>query len=183
MNTPGSEPAGLMPNVRSFRSRPDLSLPAIAVIRQAHDTAPGYILVAPKEGAGLNGSMILDNSGQLVWFGPLQRRAERAMDFKVHCYRGEPVLTWWEGVRNGGYGLGEYVIADSSYGEVRRVRAGNGYQGDHHEFLITPQGTALITIFNLVRMDLSSVGGPKSGVVLDGIAQEVDIESGKVLFE
>src|SRR3712207_5914207 len=184
MKTPaGSEPAGRTPNVRALRSRPALSPPAIAATRQAHDTAPGYIFVAPKEGVGQDGSMILDNSGQLVWFSPLQRRAERAMDFKVQRYRGEPVLTWWEGVRNGGYGLGEYVIVDSSYREIRRVQTGNGYQGDHHEFLITPQGTALITIYNPVRMDLSSVGGPKSGVVLDGIAQEVDIESGKVLFE
>jgi Arylsulfotransferase (ASST) len=32
-------------------------------------------------------------------------------------------------------------------------------------------------------MDLSGVGGPVEGVVLDGIAQEIDIESGEVLFE
>ena len=32
-------------------------------------------------------------------------------------------------------------------------------------------------------MDLSSVGGPKEGTVLDGIVQEVDIETGEVLFE
>ena len=32
-------------------------------------------------------------------------------------------------------------------------------------------------------MDLSAVGGPVDGVVLDGIVQEVDIETGEVLFE
>jgi Arylsulfotransferase (ASST) len=63
------------------------------------------------------------------------------------------------------------------------VRAGNGYRGDHHEFLITPQDTALLDIYGLVRMNLSSVGGPKNGGVLDGIVQEVDIETGEVLFE
>src|SRR5215211_4460286 len=154
-NTPGSEPVGRVPNVRNFRSRPDLHPPTIDIVTQAHATAPGYIFVAPKEGFGQNGPMILDNSGQPVWFHPLQRRIERAMDFKVQRYQGEPVLTFWEGVRNGGYGLGEYVIADSSYREITRVRAGNGYQGDHHEFLITPQETALITIFGWVRRDLS----------------------------
>ncbi len=105
------------------------------------------------------------------------------MDFKVQTYRGEPVLTFWEGVHTG-YGLGEYVILDRSYREVRRVRAGNGYRGDHHEFLITPQDTALLTIYDPVRVDLSPVGGPEEGVVLDGIVQEVDIESGgEVLLE
>ena len=75
------------------------------------------------------------------------------------------------------------MILDSSYREVKRVRAGNGYMGDHHEFLITPEGTALITIYSPVSWDLSSIGGPENGAVLDGIAQEVDIATGKVLFE
>jgi hypothetical protein len=126
--------------------------------------------------------MILDEDGQPVWFRPLQREEWDVMDFKVQPYKGEPVLTWWEGFHTG-YGQGEYVVADGFYREIRRVRAGNGYIGDHHEFLITPQDTALLTIYNPVRMDLSSLGGPKDGVVLDGIAQEVDIETGEVLFE
>ncbi len=169
--------------VRTFRSCPDLSPPAVEVTKQAHDTAPGYVFVAPKKGAGQAGPMIIDNHGQLVWFRPMRREDEDAMDFKVQRYRGEPVLTWWEGVHTG-YGRGEYVILDSSYREITRVRAGNGYLGDHHEFLITEQDTALITIYGSVRgMDLSSVSGPKDGKVLDGIAQEVDIETGEVLFE
>jgi hypothetical protein len=39
---------------------------------------------------------------------------------------------------------GQYVIFDSSYREIKRFRAGNGYNGDHHEFFISPQDTALI---------------------------------------
>jgi hypothetical protein len=181
--TPGCRAAQRATKVHAFRSRPDLSPPAIEVTKQASGTAPGYIFVAPKEGEGQDGPMILDDRGQPVWFRPLQRRSERAMDFKVQRFRGESVLTWWEGVRKGGYGLGEYVIADRSYRELRRVHAGNGYTGDHHEFLITPNDTALITIFNPVQADLSSVGGPRDGVVLEGIVQEIDIETGEVLFE
>ncbi len=66
MNTPGSEPAGRMPKVRRFRSRPGLDPPPVAVTRQAHDTAPGYIFVAPKKGTAQDGPMIIDNSGRLV---------------------------------------------------------------------------------------------------------------------
>ena len=126
--------------------------------------------------------MILDNDGQPVWLCPVRGEEKDAMDFKVQRYRGEPVLTWWEGVHTG-YGQGDYLILDNSYREVARVRAGNGYDGDHHEFLITPEDTALLTIYHKVPMDLSSVGGPKDGTVLDGIVQEVDIETGEVLFE
>jgi hypothetical protein len=60
---------------------------------------------------------------------------------------------------------------------------GQRLPGDHHEFLITQQDTALITIYNPVRWDLSPVGGPKDGVVTQGIVQELDIETGEVLFE
>ena len=96
-------------------------------------------------------------------------------DFKAQHYRDEPVLTWWEGFF--GSPLNEYVILDSPYQEVTQVRAGNGYQADHHEFLNTPQDTALIMIYDAVRRDLSSVGGLRSGVVWQGIVQE--IETGK----
>jgi hypothetical protein len=115
--------------------------------------------------------MILDNDGQPVWLRLLQNEDMDVMNFKVQTYKGETVLTWWEGLHTG-YGQGEYVICDHSYREITRVRAGNGYEGDHHEFLITPEDTALITIYNKVP-----------GEVLDGIVQEIDIETGKVLFE
>jgi hypothetical protein len=162
----------------AFRSRLDLSPPAVEVTTQAHDTAPGYIFVAPQAGgAGQGGSLVVDNRGQVVWFRPLEGSHGRAMNLKVQSYRGRPVITWIETVP------GEYVIFDDSYHEIARVRAGNGYSGDHHEFLISPQDTALITIYNVVPRDLSSFGGPKDGVAVQGIVQELDIETGEVIFE
>ena len=127
--------------------------------------------------------MIFDGRGDLVWFWPLESEEQDVMDFKVQSYRGEDVLTFWVGTHTG-YGQGEYLILDSSYEEVGRVRAANGYAGDHHEFLITPDNTALITIYGEVEgFDLSSMGGSREGKVLDGIVQELDIESGELLFE
>src|ERR671917_221004 len=163
--------------VWAFRSRPDLSPPVLEVTTQAHNTAPGYIFVAPegKGDAGQGGSMILDDSGQVVWFRPPQGTRRRAMDLKVQTYREKPVLTCVETP-------GEYVIFDGSYREIARFRAGNGYLGDHHEFLISPQDTALITIYNPVPWDLSPLGGPKDGRVWEGIVQELDIESGEVIW-
>ena len=171
----------------SFRSRPDLHPPVITVRTQARDTAPGYVFIAPKNGPdetgpGQDGCMILDNQGQPVWLRLLEDEAPDVMNFKVQTYGGEPVLTWWVGLHTG-YGQGEYVILDRSYREVKRFGAGNGYDGDHHEFLITPQGTALITIYHKVPMDTSSMGGSADGTVLDGIAREMDIETGEILFD
>ena len=164
--------------VWSFRSRPDLSPPVVEVTKQTPDTAPGYILVAPEEGgAGQGGSLIVDDRGQVVWFRPLQGSHGRAMNLKMQSYRGRPVLTWIETVP------GEYVIFDASYREIASFGAANGYNGDHHEFLISPQDTALITIYNAVPRDLSSVGGSKDSVAIQGIVQELDIQTGEVLFE
>jgi hypothetical protein len=75
------------------------------------------------------------------------------------------------------------VIVDGSYREITRMRAGNGYKGDLHEFLITPDDTALLTIYHDVSADFSSVGGPMDGKAVEGIVQEIDIETGEVLFE
>jgi Arylsulfotransferase (ASST) len=172
---------------KTFRSRPDFRPFDIEVSTDLPGTAPGYIFVSPKKGPGeqaptQDAPLIVDGSGEPVWFHPLQDAEADAFNFAVQTYKGQRVLTWWKG-HHTGYGQGEYVIYDHTYREIERVRAGNGYQGDHHEFVITPEDTALITIYSEVRRDLSGVGGPVDGAVLDGIVQEIDIESGEVLFE
>lgn len=167
----------------TFRSRPDLRPPSVQVDTPAHDTAPGYLFVAPKKGKGQFGTMILDDRGEPVWFRPLENQELYPMDFKVQQYGGEPVITWCESKVVAGHGFGEYVIADTSYREITRVQAGNGYEGDHHEFIITPKNTALFTAYGKVRADLTPIGGEKDYPVWDGVAQEVDIETGDVLFE
>jgi hypothetical protein len=167
----------------AFRSRPDLSPPVLKVTTRAHDTTPGYIFVAPKGGIGQHGPLIVDNSGQPVWFHPVHSEGDVAMDFKVQHRRGEPVLTWAEGEVVQGHGHSEYVILDGSYQEITRLGASYGYLGDLHEVLISSQDIALFTIYGKARMDLPSAGGPEDGKVFDGIVQGVDIETGEVLFE
>jgi hypothetical protein len=181
--TYGSPPSSQR-GVWAFRSRPDLSPPAVEVAKEARDDiAPGYIFVAPEKGdAGQGGSMILDNDGQPVWLRLLQNEDLDMMNFRAQTYKGETVLTWWEGYYTG-YGQREYVIFDGSYREIARLTAANGYNGDHHEFLISPQDTALITIYDAVPWDLSSIGGSRRGVVYQCIVQELDIQTGEVLFE
>ncbi|CAN5663994.1 hypothetical protein BH24ACT20_BH24ACT20_09910 [soil metagenome] len=177
-------------SVQTFRSRPDLRPPVIEVTTPARGAAAGngYVLVAAKNGVGgeehpsQDGPMIVDEQGRPVWLHPLSREEEDAMEFRAQRYRGKPVLTWWEGV-HGGWGQGEYIIFDSSYREIARFGAGNGYAGDHHEFLITDRDTALILIYNETSADLSRMGGEVDGAVMDSIVQEIDIETGEVLFE
>ena len=126
--------------------------------------------------------MILNGRGQLVWFHPVTSASgERfATDLAVQHYRGRPVLTWWQGAS---LERGEDVIMDRSYRKVAVVHAGNGYQADFHEFQLTPQNTALLDTGTFTYANLTSVGGPSKGVVLDDIIQEIDIRTGRVLWE
>ena len=170
------------PPSRTYHSRPDLKPPLVQIRTPARGTAPGYIFLAPKMVVAQAGPMIIDNRGEVVWFKPLNTRG--VTDFRVQHYRGKPVLTWWRGhVSNVGVGDGWYVLYDTSYRPVAEVRPGNGLVGDVHEFLITKNGTAVFTVYHRLRVDLSSVGGPKEGKIWDGIVQEVDIRTGRVLFE
>src|SRR5204862_483340 len=66
---------------------------------------------------------------------------------------------------------------------ARGPRAGNGYAQDLHDFRLTSHGTALIDAYNLVRADLTAVGGPADGLVWDCVVQEIDIRTGLVLYE
>ncbi len=63
------------------------------------------------------------------------------------------------------------------------MNAGNGLSADGHEFLITPQNTALILSYTTAVANLTSIGGPADQTVIDGVVQEVDIATGKVLFQ
>jgi hypothetical protein len=166
-----------------FESRPDLRPPVVKIRVAAHDTAPGYVFLAPKMAVVQAGPMIMDNRGRLVWFHPL-KLTKGVTDFRAQRYRGKPVLTWWRGrVSNVGVGDGWYVIYDDSYRPIAEVRPGNGLVGDVHEFRLTSRDTALMTIYHRKHVDLRAIGGPKDGLIWDGIVQEVDIPTGHVLFE
>ena len=181
----GGAPAPPDPSYyQSFRSRPDLKPPTVTVTAHSPQASAGDIFMAPYSGPGQYGPMILDESGQLVWFKALSPRGTRAADFRVQQYKGKPVLTWWQDpLISGGSSKAGEVIADSSYRTVAIVRAGNGYQPDLHEFEITPQNTALITVYEGIDCDLSSVGGPHNGAVADTLLQEIDLKSGLVMYE
>src|SRR5205823_6610613 len=93
--------------------------------------------------------------------------------------------TWWQGSVVGiGYGAhGHDVIMNRSYQPVAVLHAGNGYSSDLHEFQITRQGTALIDAYVPEKANLSSVGGPANGTMVDCVIQALDIKTNQVLWE
>ena len=183
----GNETTTATEGIESFISRPDLKPVRISVYVSPAlgiSGASQKLVLAPRgysPGApGQQGVMVLGAKGRLLWFKPT---VGIPTNLRVQQYQGRPVLTWWEGQVVGGYGKGTGQVFDETYQQVATVSASNGLDADLHEFLLTPEGTALITAYSLIKTDLSPLGGPRNGQVLDGVVQEVDMVSGKVLFE
>ena len=182
-STPETIHSGSPSEIQSFRSRPGLRPPVLTVTASSPAVAPGDELVAPYDGPGQSGPMILEPGGGLVWFKGLPRGTS-ATNLQVQQYSGKPVLTWWQGdISVHGFGRGEDVIADSAYEDIAHVRAGNGLQADLHELQLTPAGTALITAYDPIYCNLSGVGGSSYGAVTDSLLQEIDVRTGLVMFQ
>jgi len=169
---------------RSYRSD-SIKTPRLVVDRRRAGRAPGYLVLNTgwdDERPRPEGLLIADDRGRPVYFK--QRTAEeKIFDVAVQEYQGEPVLTFWRGRFASGWGYGEYVMLDRAYREIKLIRARSGYRADIHDMRITPEGTALVQIYNLVDYDLRRFGGRRKGEVLDNIIQEIDLDTGRLLFE
>ncbi|KAF7167011.1 hypothetical protein CNMCM6106_002591 [Aspergillus hiratsukae] len=140
-----------------------------------------YTLIAPRGAAVPDpGPMIIDQDGHLVW----TKHYGQTYNVNVYSYKGHDYLTFWVG-NDGivGHGDGTYYMLDSAYEEAYTVRGANGLPADLHEFHITGDETALFTVYDVVPANLRSAGGPEKGWIWDGTFQEVDIETGQLLFQ
>jgi hypothetical protein len=164
---------------QSFVSRPDLTPPGMVVSAAPGVPArPSRIFTAPFSilpglPAASQGLMIADLNGNLVWWKPMPLLSAKPFNFRVQTFQGRSVLTWYQGLlvsaptvpgggmpgRYGGQGMG--VICDDTYSQITTVHA-KGWGTDLHEFLITPEDTALVTAYetdgNLVIGHAQEVG-------------------------
>lgn len=184
LETPPPPPPAPKPSeLQHFLSRPELKPPVVSVTNDSGSQSPGDVFLAPYAGPGQYGPMILNGDGGLLWFKAVPHGA-RAADLRMQEYEGQKVLTWWQSplVSAGRHDAG-VVIAERSYKNLAIVRAGNGYQPDLHAFQITPAGTALFTVYDAIRCNLSAYGGPADGAVADTLVQEIDLKTGLVRYE
>lgn len=163
----------------------DQASPDVSVVAWDDSCDKGHVLVSPfGDAVQHDGPVILDSKGDMVWsatgFGVV-------MNLKVQQYRGENYLTFWAGYKVGGIGMGNYYMLNSSYDVVQVVNAVTSEHaprmGDLHEFVITKDDTALLTVYNTTQFDLSAMGRPTEGWMVDSLFQEVDIATGELLFE
>ena len=173
-------PAATTP-VSTFRTRPDLTPPVLTTDLARGATSPGLIAISPR-GSVQAGPMLIDNSGQIVWDQPVTA-FNTVLDTEMVTYGGKPALSFWEGAGVQAGDPGQFVVVDDSYRTVATIRAGNGYQADIHDLLITPRNTAYLMAYGSVARNLTAFGGVANGTVIDLIVQEIDIATGAVRFE
>ena len=86
-------------------------------------------------------------------------------------------------------GRGEDVILNRHYQTIHTVTPGNGSQSqgaDEHEFIVGHEGkeaTAFIAPWQPRKPTSRPLGAPQTGSVYDWIIQEIDIATGKVIWE
>jgi hypothetical protein len=179
----GRTPPAAKPGAnQSFVSEPALQPPTVSVATSSPAAAPGDIFLTANAGRGQNGALIVDGAGRLLWF-KAAAKGNAITNLQVASYQGKPVLTFWQGHIDLGVGFGSDEILGTDYRPVASVHAGNGYYADLHELQLTPQGSAYLPAYTLVRADLSSVGGSHDGALQDAVLQQVDVRTGLVMFE
>ncbi|KAK3112039.1 hypothetical protein LTR53_012104, partial [Teratosphaeriaceae sp. CCFEE 6253] len=163
-----------------------------------------YLFIAPRGEKTKSSVCILDASGNFVW--STSDYHGQAYKLQVQEYHGQSYLPFWAGDNAvGGHGVGRYFMLDQHYSLIRTVTAANGLPTDLHTFTITPAGTALLTVYEVIEANLKGVParqdtgspsrplirppntpqitGPQKGFVWDSLFQEIDMESGEMPFQ
>ncbi|VBB09582.1 arylsulfotransferase (asst) [Lucifera butyrica] len=185
--------------VWSFVSAPNLHPMKVIINVNRPGTASGLLFVAPYTSyeatmIGQTGALIMDQTGNPVWFRPLDSIFKQNMDFRLQSYKGKPVLTMWQGTISGTQSANPnlpagdpepgayYLILNQNYKLIKKLTAQKGFTADVHEFTITNRNTALFTAVKQVPADLTPYGGPADGYFDNYSIQEVDLQTDQLLF-
>ncbi|THW04560.1 hypothetical protein D6D24_10512 [Aureobasidium pullulans] len=168
---------------KSYRSS-NITSPAV---RKAVDSPQcyddNYVFLAPRGFRVPNPAItILDNHGELICSHTVKGQP---YNLKVQEYKGEKVLTYWVGDDAvGGHGEGYFYVLNNKYEEIASIRGVNNLRADLHELTITPEGTALVTFYQIYPLNQPGVFKIKDTVwIWDCLFQEFDIAKQELVFE
>ena len=161
-----------------FFTEPDsVNLPAITITQTLPISNDGYLFLATFRGFNdlttPNYLIILDQHGDYVYFSRTPQN-RIAMDFKVTAVAGVPKLSYFVTQQlAAAWAEGEFRVLDTSYREMDRWQAGNGYRAENHELLLLDNGNALLMAYVPVTTDLRAFGGKADAQVIDVVIQEL----------
>jgi len=167
-------------------ARPDTLPPDMPLITIDSVTtpSPGYVFLTNASNApGLgNYMMMIDNTGFPVLYKETPHHYN--MNFRVLpnglLYYADIQENYWFGA---GFAT-LHKVMDWTLTDVDSFECGNGYLADNHDFLLIPNGHALLFAYDAQPVDMSALveGGNPGAVVAGAIVQELDLEK-NVVFQ
>ncbi|KAL6363740.1 hypothetical protein LRP88_03162 [Fusarium phalaenopsidis] len=131
----------------------------------------GYIFLT-LEYRGKGGPAIFSSKDLSLVYADL--KYQRAFDARAQERQGFQYLTFIEG--------GFCHIFDNTYQKKWTVTVDGlgGTEADIHEFQFTTTGTAIMSVYQDVRFNLTVLGGAMDGWLSDSVFQEVELETNRV---
>ena len=116
--------------------------------------------------------LILNDDGTPYWY---RRMPSRTLDFKMQV---DGRLSYFDRSH------GAHMVLDSTYAVVDSFRCGNGYTTDFHDFVLLPNGHALVMSYDPQIVDMSQIvpKGRPDAIVFGLVIQELDLEK-EVVFQ
>jgi hypothetical protein len=134
-----------------------------------------------EDGEHWQGPYVFDsNDLSLVYANPGYSHSNNA---RMQRYKDNELLTFWAGDQGTGHAEGNCVMMNHQYRVLYNISTIGLSSGvDLHECQITDDGTVLVTAYEKKFYELSSVGGKEQDILLDSVFQEMDLETGELLF-
>jgi len=117
----------------------------------------------------------------LVYSDP---RWSAARNAHIGKFNGDNYLVFIEQAQVGNGPSTNCLMYDSTYTLAYNISShgpANASMGIH-ECQLSSDGSAVVILIDRIPFDLSSIGGPKDGEILDNIIQEIDIATGNLLW-
>ncbi len=145
------------------------------------ETTPGLIFIAPLgSDSGQVGGCIYNQDGTLVYDA-----AEYGISmsfYKVTYKEADHLLMWTGNIALSGYGYGHYLLLNTSYDVVANFTTTlSDTLADFHDGQLFGD-TAMMTVYPIQGMNLSSYGGASDGWIINSGFQQVSVESGEEIF-
>ncbi|KUI56482.1 hypothetical protein VP1G_03823 [Cytospora mali] len=173
---------------QTFKSSPRVEPPELLIYANTSSRImDGYVLIGVdgKPSSGSRSPIIYnmspgENIGTVVWAG---FEYSETFDVEIQTYKNQPVISFWQGQMLDGFGCGSYHIISQNYSELAHVQpVGSEDAGDIHEFRITDDNTALLTIYWVKNADLTPFNGSSDGYIYECSFHEINIETGELIF-
>ena len=192
---------------KAYKSSPHTP-PHMTINRHRGKLSDGYVFFSPsdqKDELGtyeLSGTgFIMTQDGDLVFageetgYGFCDEWIAGMTDFRPQEYNGKQYITYWNGCNtkgaHWGHRWGRVTFIDEEYTnftinpdlKVNTLDEANKGQIDMHDHQMTERNTMVVTTYNNIQYDLTSIGGESDMWVADSMFVEIDVETQEVLFE